>query len=374
MKLFDTLIFQRPKPSSNGLPNAAPTRAVPRLALAVFFTSFLLLTPAGCRRGPAVAEGHRQTVKAVRVSSQELPNEVEAAGAIESVDTAEVAFLVTGRVLTVNVQDGASVEKGQVLAQLDPTDFQQGVAIADAKLREIRARHERLTRLRDLGSLTASDYDKIESALHEAESTDELAQRQLAYTELRAPFSGQVVRRGIAVGQVVVPAVPVFTVLAPAPVWANVGVAEADAHSVRPGQPARVCLPAENSRLFPGTVDAILPQADPLSRSFTVKIRIANADHTLHPGNVVTARISIGSTHMAVTLPPQAVQKYPDGAVFVWTIDPLRHTAVRQIVEAGALEGTVVEIRSGLKPGELVVTSVPTTLFEGMPLNADTDP
>jgi cobalt-zinc-cadmium efflux system membrane fusion protein len=117
-----------------------------------------------------------------------------------------------------------------------------------------------------------------------------------------------------------------------------------------------------------------LPQADPLSRSFTVKIRLDNADRSLHAGNVVTARIATGSVRHAVTLPPQAVQRYADGALYAWTIDPQRHTAVRQIVEAGQLQGAVVEITSGLKPGDVVVTSVPLTLFEGMPLQADFAP
>ena len=333
-----------------------------------------LLLGTGCSRGPANAQSSVTMVKAVRVSSRDLQDEISAAGAIESVEKAEIGFLVAGRVLEVPVEDGADVAKGQLLARLDPADFQQNLAIAEAKLGEVRARHERLSRLHDLGSLTASDFDKIESALHEAESSAELARRQLAYTELRAPFDGQAVRRGIAVGQVVVPALPVFTVLAPAPVWASVGVAEGEAHFVRPGQSVRVFLPSAGDLSFTGTVDAILPQADPLSRSFTVKIRLENADRSLHAGNVVIARIPTGNVRHAVTLPPQAVQRYADGTLFAWKIDLQRHTAVRQIVEPGQLQAAVVEITSGLKPGDIVVTSVPLTLFEGMPLQADIAP
>jgi RND family efflux transporter MFP subunit len=342
--------------------------------LALAAAAGLLLFCAGCRRGPAGAEAAAVEVRAIRVSTRAIPDEITAAGAIEAVQKADVGFLVAGRVLEVSVEDGTDVIRGQLLARLDPADYQQRLAIAEASLAEVRARHERLTRMHDLGSLTASDFDRIESALKEAESGAELARRQLAYTELRAPFDGQAVRSGIAVGQAVVPAVPVFTVLAPAPVWANVGVAEGDAHRVRAGQSVRVVLPSAGDRLFAGTVETVLPQAEPLSRSFTVKILLDNADHLLHPGNVVTARIATGTIHHAVTLPPEAVQRYPDGALFAWTVDPQRHTAARQIIETGQLRGDVVEVTSGLKPGDVVVTSVPLTLFEGMALRADVTP
>jgi len=341
---------------------------------AVVVTTTALLTMTGCHRTPDTPSGSETAVSVINVTRHDITDEIIVAGAIEAVDKAEIGFLVAGRVVSVDVEDGDEVKKDQVLARLDPSDFQQTLAIAESRLAEIRARHERLSKLHDLGSLTATDFDKIESALHEAESTAELARRQLAYTELRAPFDGRAVRRGLAAGVIVVPAAPVFTVLAPAPVWANVGVAEADARRVQPGQNAQVFLPATGNQVNIGKVEAVLPQADPLSRSFTVKIRLENTNHVLHPGNVVTAHIATGSTHSAITLPPQAVQKHPDGSLYVWIVDPTRHTAMRQIVEAGPLQTSEVEISSGLNPGDQVVLNVPLTLFEGTQIKVTVAP
>jgi len=334
----------------------------------------ITLSLASCRRSPEVQAGAETSVQVVNVSTKALPDEIIAAGAIDAVDKAEVGFLVAGRIISVDVEDGAEVKKGQVLARIDPSDLQQTLAIAETRLAEVTARHKRLATLHELGSLTDTDFDKIDSALHEAESSTELARHQLAYTELRAPFDGIAVRRGLAAGVVAIPAAPVFTVLAPGPVWANVGVAEVDARRVQPGQVAQVFLPAAADQVNIGKVEAILPQADPLSRSFTVKIRLANDNHALHPGNVVTAHIATGSSHVAITLPPQAVQKHPDGSLYVWLVDPTRHTATRQIVETGALQNTEIEIRSGLKPGDQVVLNVPLTLFEGTPLKVTVAP
>jgi RND family efflux transporter MFP subunit len=335
--------------------------------LAVILAAITPLVDA-CRRPDTDASYGPVEVPAVVVSIHAIPETIIASGAIDAVNKADIAFLVAGRVASVEVEDGAQVAKGQLLASLDPSDYGQTLAIAEAKLGEVSSRHARLTRLRELGSLTDADFDKANAALKEAESSAELARRQLGYTELRAPFDGIVVRHGVAAGVVVVPAVPVFTVLAPAPVWANVGIAEADARRVRPGQAAQVCLPAAGGWSHEGHVEAVLPQADPLSWSFTAKIRLENADGLLRPGNVIIAHIMTGASHGAMTIPPGAVQKNPDGSLFVWVVDPARHTAVRQIVEVGALRTTEVEIDSGLRPGDQVVTVIPLTLFEGTPL------
>ena len=336
------------------------------LALPVILATSLLAS-SGCRRANEAAATDT-AVQAITVASKTLRDEIIASGAIDAVDKAEVGFLVAGRVISVDVDDGAEVKKDQVLARLDPADYQQGLAIAEAKLTEVRSHYERLSKMYELGSLTATDFDKIEAGLHEATSAAELARRQLAYTELRAPFDGLAVKHGIAAGVVVGPGTPVFTVLSSASVWANVSVAEADARRVQSGQSAEVSLPAAGKQTYTGKVAAILPQADPLSRSFTVKILLENADHALRPGNVVIAHIATLQTRNVLTLPPQVVQKFADGSLYVWLVDPVRHVAVRQVIEAGFLDASEVEIASGLKAGDQVISNVPHTLFEGTPL------
>ncbi|MFT3780689.1 MAG: efflux RND transporter periplasmic adaptor subunit [Nibricoccus sp.] len=327
-----------------------------------------LLLATGCRRNEAPGAHDEVAVQVVAVASKTIHDEVIASGAIDAVDKADVGFLVAGRILSVDVEDGAEVKRDQVLARLDPSDYQHALEIAEAKLSEVRSRHERLAKLHELGSLTATDFDKIEAGLREASAAAELARRQLAYTELRAPFDGLVVKHHVATGVVVGPGTPIFTVLAPAPVWANVGVSEADARRIAVGQTAKIVLPASGKQAFIGKVEAELPQADPLSRSFAVKIKLANEDHRLRPGNVVISHIQTGEQHSAVTVPPQVVQKFPDGSLFVWIVDPARHTAARQVIEIGSLQTSEIEVTKGLKDGDLVIANVPLTLFEGAQL------
>lgn len=325
----------------------------------------------GCRRSQEATAPADVEVQVITVDAKKSPNEIKVSGAIEAVDKADVAFLVAGRIESVDVEDGAEVKKGQVLARLDPADYQHSLEIAEARLAEVRARHSRLSKMHELGSLTDTDFDKIDAGVREAESATELTRRQLAYTELRAPFDGCVVKHGIAAGVVVAPGIPVFTVLSPDPVWANVSVAEVDARKIRVGQGATVTVPATGYQTAGGRVEALLPQADVLSRSFTAKIKVENRDHMLRPGNVIVARIQVGEEREAITVPPEVVQHFPDGSLFVWLVDPVRRIAVRQIIETGSLRTNEVEITAGLKAGDQVVLTVPHTLFEGTPLKVN---
>ena len=323
----------------------------------------------GCQRDPAPIAQEPSPVQVHAISPHDLPVEVIASGAIEAIDKADVAFMVPGRVIAVDAEDGAMVRQGQLLARLDPADYEKGLAIAEAQLAEVQARHGRLSRLHEAGSLTDTDFDKIDAALKQTTAAAELARRQLGYTELHAPFDGWIVKRGIAAGVVTAPGAPVVTVFSPGAVWANLGVSEAEVAQVRVGQSTAVSVPATRTEAHRGIIEAILPNADPLSRAFTVKVRLANEDGSLRHGNVVVGHIFTGETRRAITVPPQVVQKNPDGSLFVWLFDPVRQVAVRQLVEVGALRATEVVIAAGLKEGDRIILNVPHTLFEGARLN-----
>jgi RND family efflux transporter MFP subunit len=143
-------------------------------------------------------------------------------------------------------------------------------------------------------------------------------------------------------------------------------VPEVDAPRIRPGQRAQVVLAATESAAADAPVEVVLPQADAITRSFSVKIRLANEDLRFRPGNVVTALIALGASRSVLTVPPGAVQHYPDGGLYVWIVDAGHHTVTRRIVSVGRTHGAAVEVVSGLQAGEIVVTGAAAPLFDGM--------
>jgi RND family efflux transporter MFP subunit len=325
---------------------------------------FAALAIAGCRKAPETTSP--PPVKTVTATLRDAADEISVSGVIEAVDKAQLAFMVPGRILSVEVEDGQSVEKGQLLARLDDTDYKNEVAIADARLGEIRGRHERLTKLHALGSVTATDYEKIVAAFSEAESGASLAHRRLEYTELHAPFAGRIVRHAAAAGTVVGPGVPIVTVLAPAPVWATLSVPEVDASRIQMGKTASVTLAATENVEVSSPVETILPQADAITRTFAVKVRLPNENGAFRAGNVITARIATGAKRQGIFLSPQLVQRFADGALYVWLADAAHNTVTRRIVTVGKTAASEVEITSGLQSGERVVVAGGTPLFDGM--------
>lgn len=328
------------------------------------FGSGLLLLVA-CTRSPESAAPPPR-VSTLTVTARTISTELPVSGVIEPVEKTELGFMVPGRIAAIAVEDGATVAAGQELARLDDTDYRQELAIAEAKLNETKARYARLRQMHELGSLTATDFDKITATLQETEAAAQLARQRLGYTVLHAPYAGRIVRHKLAVGTVVAPGVPLCAVIAPAPVWATLSVPEVDALRIQPGQAVHVSLAAMESTAEDGSVETVLPQADALTRSFAVKIRLANHGYEFRPGNVVTARIMTGQQRTALLVPPTAIQHYPDGGLYVWIVGEKHPAVTRRLVEVGAPYDTRVEIVSGLQPGEVIVAGSSVPLFDGM--------
>jgi|GEM_PF-2782707 RND family efflux transporter, MFP subunit len=337
-----------------------PSTLSSRVVLSLLAVSLFI----GCRPKPVVSE-QPPTARVVTIASHETEAAVIASGAIQAVNKSAVAFLVAGRIAALDAEDGQLVEEGQVLAHLDDSDLRKQLAIAEARDNEVRQRYERLVRLHEAGSLTATDFEKISAARDEAASALVLAQRQLDYATLRAPFAGRLVKHPVGAGTVVSPGAPVFTLIADSPVWAVVNLAEVDVPHVRAGTPAEVTLPSLGGLKAQGVVESISPQAEPLTRSFAARIRFDNTEGRFRDGNVVTAKLSTQRSRAVISLAPTAIHRDPDGALYVWTLAADRPVVSRRIVTTGAPLESEVEITSGLSPGDRVVVHSSAPLYEG---------
>ncbi|HKP70403.1 MAG TPA: efflux RND transporter periplasmic adaptor subunit, partial [Pyrinomonadaceae bacterium] len=190
------------------------------------------------------------------------------------------------------------------------------------------------------------------------------AQQALADTVVRAPFSGFVSSRPVAVGEYVSSASIVATLLRSNPIKIQIQVAEADVPSVIVGRGVSVQVDAYKDRNFAGTVTAINPAVDPSSRSTVVEASIENSDNALRSGMFGTARITKEGGGTGVFVPKTAV--YSDQATqsfraFV-IIDGV---AKLRTLQAGPEEGDQIQILDGLNADEIVATSNLENLYEG---------
>jgi multidrug efflux system membrane fusion protein len=274
-----------------------------------------------------------------------------------------------------NLDQGDYVTKGTVLANVQPDDYQQKLAQAQAQLDKAQAEHERaklsfgrMSVLYKAGAATQPDYDdtraqdqSTQAAVDNAKASIAEAQIALGYCELRAPFDSWVLKRNVDVGTLVGPATNGFTLADTRTVKAVFGVPDTAIGRIKLGSPQTVTTEALPNP-FSGHVTAISAAADPKSRVYSVEVRIDNPQNLLKAGMIASLTIGASSPSGSVTVVPiSAVVRSPSNlngfAVYVTdgTGDMVKvHT---QDVTLGNTYGNMIAVRSGVNIGDRVVTS-----------------
>jgi multidrug efflux pump subunit AcrA (membrane-fusion protein) len=378
-----------------------------------------LLPLAGCAPKTKVAADQPVPVELRAPNRVQQPVSVAASGAVEANVTAQGAFQIAGRVAKVLVEEGQAVTKGQVLAELDSTDYRNGYDAAQAQAdaaqavdrkaqagprsQELEQAHidyerwldeyNRMKFLYEHKSLAANDFKKIEAGYQAAQQRYEMAkqgtrvedkqaangqfraasaqmheaQKRLGDTKLRAPISGFVGMRRIDVGDTVGAGMPVISVLDLNPVKVRVAIPEDEIGKVREGARATVTIPSLDGRAFEGKVETVGVAADPASRTYSVKIAVPNPARLLRAGMVSQAKVFGTAMVNAITVPGNAIVHDPQGVAHVYVYSPAQQRVYARRVEVGGLIGNEVEIRSGLNGDEQVVVAGQQNVREGSP-------
>jgi RND family efflux transporter MFP subunit len=308
------------------------------------------------------------------------PEVIDVSGSVTSPDApSDVPFLVSGRVTQVAVHEGDFVRKGQLLATLDPTDYQltlngaaAQVAAAQVALDRAEDEYRRMKMLFDSKSLAPNDFRKFEATyqgskeqLNQAVANERLARKHLADATLLAPVSGFISKRAVEPGNTAAAGNPVFQVVTLDPAEVLVGVPETDVHLVRDGQSVQVEIPALPGEAFSGSVRTINIAADPSTRTYSTRIRVPNQQHKLRIGMVAEVQIKGDKSIKALTLPGGAIVHDAQGATLVFIYHPEQKRVFSKRVEVGRVLWQDVEIRSGLEPDEEVVVGGLQMLRDG---------
>jgi HlyD family secretion protein len=350
--------------------------------------------------------GEAKQVDIEPVSLHVLSPSILASGTLTYESEVKLVSEIIGRVQEVHVKEGDFVKQGDLLLRLDPATWLAEIAQLEAALRQSRlnierqrvtletqeAKWKRYQSLRSQGIVDANTYEEIASArqlaqvelktsreaLKQTEAQLEQARERLAKTVFRAPISGKVTAVFIEVGETAVPSATsiagsdLMIVADTKTMYAEVNVDETDVARVGVGQEAKIVPAAFPDRAWIGTVEqvAISPRQNAgQSKSYPVKIRLGDkADMRFHPGMSCRAEISTRNTDAAKTLavPVQAVryeetenkEERAKASVFVANAGK----AQQREVETGLADDSHIEIRSGLKQGEEIVTGPAKTL------------
>lgn len=308
-------------------------------------------------------------VKVMKVALSEQKTSGRFSGTVEEAAGTPLSFSVMGTVNAVSFRLGDRVEKGQLLASLDATSVRSSYDAAKAALVQAEDAYRRMKELHGKGSLPEIKWVEVQSKLQQARSMEEMARKNLKDCKLYAPFSGVIADKSVEVGQNVIPGMAVGKLLGVSRLKVKISMPESEIASVSLHQKAEIVVPALGSRRFSGMVSEKGIMADPFSRSYEVKIDVADAGGDLMPGMVTEVRLAGADGGTAVIVPARIVQLGEKNRSFVW-IDN-NGVAEKRVISCGDFAGDGVVITSGLKVEDRIIVEGQQKVCNGTKITAD---
>ena len=373
---------------------------------------------ASASRGGGAANLPAKQVKLANSEMRRLTRTVSAPGTLAADEQATLSFKVAGRVSDLRVDLGSAVRKGQLVAQLETTEFRVRLQQAEAALQQARARlglppqgeddrietertalvrqaqavreeakanRDRAVQLVNQGIQSRAELDRVESAYQVADSRYQdaveevrnrqavllqrrselaIAKQQLAETSLYASFDGAVRERRAAFGEFLAAGAPVLTIVRLHPLRLRLEVPEREAQGIRAGQSVRVVVEGEGDASYTGRVARLSPAFQEQSRTLVIEAEVDNQSGRLRPGSFAKAEIDTVSTSDVVMVPKEAIVTFA-GIQKVFTVKDNKAVERNVVVGRQNSDWVVVE---GLEAATPVVLA-PGNLVAGQPVN-----
>ncbi|WP_202008516.1 efflux RND transporter periplasmic adaptor subunit [Chryseolinea lacunae] len=316
----------------------------------------------------AKKEDKEVAVPTLKVSTRELTangitETLSYSGSIEADNSVALGFLVPGRVTAVYVEEGQHVTEGQLLASIETIEYQNNLLLTEASLEQALDNFNRLNELFEKGSLPAREHLTAKVALSQAKANKSIAAKRLADTKLYAPFAGIVTAKEIEKGAIASSGIMAFTMVKTDLVYAKISVSESEISKLAIGTGATVNIPAVQETRS-GKISILNPQADASTRSFEVKVRLANANGKLLPGMLANINISTNHQRDVLTVPADAVVRDPEELTYVFVVDN-KNRAIRKRIVVNGLSMNEIIVSEGLHVGDRVIIQGQNQLKDG---------
>ena len=347
----------------------------PRLLLVA--APALVLMLCGCKQEVAKEAPPPRPVRAVVVEKGGLGQSIVLTGQIQAEKEVALAFRIGGRIIERSVDAGDSVKADKVVAKLDPQNELNSLRSANAALSAAKARLEQDTNhfdrqetLLQQGWTTRANFDQAQQAMRtaqaqvdDARAQVEIAEDRVSYTQLKAGLSGTITRRAVESGEVVQAGQTVF-VVARESGWDAVFDVPAQVLRTAPADAdVIIALTDDPNVTANGRVRQVDPQADPVTRTFRVRVTVNDPPPAMRLGATVSGRVEIDHGH-GITLPASALTS-KDKTPAVWVVDPDSLTVALKPVEVLRFDPGTVVLSGGLDGGEIVVTAGVQALHPG---------
>jgi membrane fusion protein (multidrug efflux system) len=321
---------------------------------------------------------------------QVIQRMIHLTGTVTSARSAQLSAATDGLVTALQVDAGSRVTAGDLLLELDPelahwqwesaqaSVEQARLALSDARRRLEEARTLAPQRsiaetvVRDLAAEVAED----EAALHQAEAEAGYRKGILSRHRLSAPFAGVVSAKLTELGEWVTPGQAVLELVSIDELRLDFQVAEDFLGNITPDTPVHFTLGADTGTVYAGKVDTVVPVTDPGARTSLLRVRATDTDSRMLPGMSARAVLRLNTGRRGLSVPRDAILKFPDGRAVVWVVQADEGGSVvkEQRVDTGLVFEGQVEIRAGLQEGARVVVRGNEALRDGQRVSVQQRP
>lgn len=360
----------------------------------------LLATSCGGKETTTVVEKIVRPVQYAQIQSGHSHGVSTFNGVAQAEKEANLSFKVGGNIRSLNVKVGDKVNRGQLLATIDASDYsiqadqakastkgaEANVKSAQTQMQIAKSTYERIERLYENGSVAVAEFDQAKSQYDAAKSQLEAARTQVTsankqvqaasnqvnYTRLYAPYSGIITEQMMELNELAGAGSPIFKINSVGKPEVNVGIPENYISRIKKGLPAKINFSVIGDQSFDGKVSEI-SYATQGGTTYPAIVKLINPNNNIRPGMAATVSFDFGHDHEAedhnkVVAPMSAVGEDQNGN-FVFVLKPANgdeYTAVKTKVTVGGMDGSGFEVKAGLNAGDLIATAGLSSLLDGM--------
>jgi len=320
----------------------------------LYYLTGLIILSACADAGPKETDQATVSVKTIRIKDTAIVFPIRTAGKLASKSESKLSFKTGGIIQTIMIDEGQSVRKDQLLAQLNLEEIKSRVDQAELALKKAERDHERAGNLYRDSVATLEQFQNAGTALEVARSNASIANFNLKYSTIRAPANGKILKRIAESNEIIAPGHPVFLFASTGSNWVvRTNLTDRDIVRVSMRDSAHVRFDAYPGEIFSGVISEIGTAADPYTGTYEIEVRMKERPATLVSGFVAKVEIYPATRDRQIVIPVEALI---DGTGLTGYVMVLRDRQPdRRKISIRAITDQGIVVREGLLPGEELI-------------------
>lgn len=319
-----------------------------------------------------------ETVATAMAHEEKWPESIPAVGSVTAMQGVTVAPEIAGTITEIAFESGAAVNKGDLLVRLDTSSEEAQLRAAEAQVQLAKLNADRARQLRADKTVSQSELDQAEATLQQNQADADAIRATIGKKTIRAPFTGKLGIRQVNLGESLDARAAIVSLQSLAPLYVDFSLPQQSLALLQTGLVVHVVSDVYPDQIFTGEVSAINPDLDSITRNIRVRAKFENVGELLRAGMFVRAKIELPGDKTVLAIPATAVLSAPYGdSVFV-VETKVENVTTNQVVQqkfirTGRALGDFIQVDTGLKPGDRVVTAGIFKLRNGMAVLENND-